>query len=187
MTWTRFSDDYSDDCWSLSDQAFRLHTEALVWSNRKLLDCRIPKADVRRFAKCPEAIPELLAAGWWSKDEDGYILRHHAAYQRDAESVVKQQAVNKANARKRRKPPKPPREVWSASGSLSESISEPLGESHSERDGTGLEGNSLTGSTSNLSEQVSVSSSNPSHSSSPAEVCGWCKKPNCTSCLEASA
>ncbi len=29
MTWTKLSDDFSDDCWTLSDQAFRLHTEGL--------------------------------------------------------------------------------------------------------------------------------------------------------------
>jgi hypothetical protein len=139
LTWTKLSDDYSDDCWSLSDKAFRLHTEALVWSNRKLLDCLIPKADVRRFAKHPDAVPELLAGDWWSETEQHYIIRHHADYQRDRDAVLRQQAANKANARRRRKPPKPPREVWRASHSRSESVSDSLGESRGERDGTGLD------------------------------------------------
>ncbi|MGC7224587.1 hypothetical protein RBA13_22790, partial [Mycobacteroides abscessus subsp. massiliense] len=42
MTWTKLSDDYGDDCWRLSDAAFRTHTEGLCWSNRKLLDLVIP-------------------------------------------------------------------------------------------------------------------------------------------------
>ena len=66
MPWTKLSDDYSDDCWELSDAAYRLHTEGLNWSNRKLLDCLIPKHDIRLFAKHPEAVPELLAIGWWA-------------------------------------------------------------------------------------------------------------------------
>ncbi len=67
MSWAKLSDDYSDDCWTLSDEAFRLHTEALVWNGRKLLDCRVPKDDLRRFAKHPEAAAELLAVGWWTE------------------------------------------------------------------------------------------------------------------------
>jgi hypothetical protein len=31
MTWTKLSDDFSDDCWELSDAAVRLHMEGLVW------------------------------------------------------------------------------------------------------------------------------------------------------------
>jgi hypothetical protein len=42
MTWAKLSDDFTDDCWTLSDGAFRLHVEGLVWSNRKLLDLVIP-------------------------------------------------------------------------------------------------------------------------------------------------
>lgn len=35
MTWTKVSDDFTDECWTLSDEAFRLHIEGLTWSNRK--------------------------------------------------------------------------------------------------------------------------------------------------------
>ena len=105
MSWAKLSDDYGDDCWTLSDAAFRLHTEALVWNGRKLLDCRIPKDDVRRFAKHPDAVAELLAVGWWTDDDDAYVLRHHAAYQRTRDAVVHQQETNKANRGKGRARP----------------------------------------------------------------------------------
>jgi hypothetical protein len=133
MTWTKLSDDFADDCWSLSAEAFRLHTEGLVWSNRKLLDCRIPESDVRRFARHPQAIDELLAVGWWVADGDHYVIRHHARYQRERSRVLNQQAVNKANALKGGRPPKPSREVWPETESVSESASD----SQSEMDRTG--------------------------------------------------
>lgn len=100
MTWAKFSDDYSDDCWTLSDAAFRLHTEGLVWSNRKLLDCVIPKDEVRRFAKNPDAVQELLDSGFWQESGTCYIIRHHAQYQRSREAVIAQQEANLANSKK---------------------------------------------------------------------------------------
>ncbi|WP_286344440.1 hypothetical protein [Frondihabitans sucicola] len=100
VTWTKLSDDFGDDNWSLSDAAFRLHTEALIWSNRKLLDMVIPKEDVARFAKRPEAVEELLEAGWWEDDGDTYAVVHHATYQRLKEDVLKQQRANTRNGKK---------------------------------------------------------------------------------------
>ena len=106
MTWAKLSDDFSDDCWTLSDAAFRLHVEGLVWSNRKLLDLHLPAEDVRRFAKCPEAVAELLAVGWWSEDGDGYVIRHHGTYQRPKEMVVRLQEVATKNGKKGGRPPR---------------------------------------------------------------------------------
>jgi hypothetical protein len=106
VTWTKLSDDYGDDTWTLSDSAFRLHTEALVWSNRKLLDMVIPKEDVARFAKRPEAVDELLATGWWEGDGDTYTIVHHADYQRLREDVLKQQRANTRNGKKGGRPPR---------------------------------------------------------------------------------
>ena len=60
MTWTKLSDDYSDDCWTLSDAAYRTHTDGLVWSNRKLLNGRLAK-EIRLWAKHPEAVEEALS------------------------------------------------------------------------------------------------------------------------------
>lgn len=110
MTWTKLSDDYSDDCWTLSDAAFRLHTEALLWSNRKLLDCVIPKADLVRFSQRPDAAEELVAVGWWTEDGKFYVIRHHASYQRSRADVVKLQERNAANGAKGGRPKR--REAW---------------------------------------------------------------------------
>jgi hypothetical protein len=114
VTWTKLSDDFSDDCWTLSDAAFRLHVDGLLWSNRKLLDLHLPKDDVPRFSKRPEAATELVAAEWWADRGDHYEIRHHAIYQRTRENVVKQQEVNAENGRKGGRPPKPAREIVDA-------------------------------------------------------------------------
>lgn len=138
MTWSKFSDDFSDDCWTLSDAAFRLHTEGLIWSNRKLLDCRIPKDDLRRFAKRPEAVEELLAVGWWTNDLDAYWIRHHAGYQRSREAVLAQQQVNAANGKRGGRPRKPGRELSEvAPSSETQSVTEPLSRSETQMDRTG--------------------------------------------------
>ncbi len=110
MTWTKLSDDYSDDCWELSDAAYRLHTEGLTWSNRKLLDGRLPKDDVRRWAKRPEAADELVACGWWEDHGDEYQIVHHACYQRTREQVLAQQQRSRGNGQRGGRPTGPPRE-----------------------------------------------------------------------------
>lgn len=109
MTWTKLSDDFTDDCWTLSDEAYRLHSEGLIWSNRKLLDLRIPKEDLRRFKRY-EAVQELLDTGFWLDGGTHYFIRHHAKYQRTREAVVKQQEVSQANGRKGGRPAGTPRE-----------------------------------------------------------------------------
>jgi len=111
MTWTKLSDDFGDDCWELSDAAYRLHVEGLLWSNRKLLDLRIPKSDMRRgWAKHPEAVGELLSVGWWKSEGDHYLIVHHAVYQRSRAAVLAQQGANQQNGRKGGRPPALPRE-----------------------------------------------------------------------------
>lgn len=139
MTWTKLSDDFPDDCDTLSDHAFRLHVEGLCWSNRKLLDLEIPKDHLRRFATHPDAARELADVGWWSDEGDAYVIRHHAIYQRTREAVLKQQAANEANGRKGGRPRKP-REQVSDLSPETQSVSESLSEPKTERDGTGLAG-----------------------------------------------
>ncbi len=139
MSWAKLSDDYSDDCWTLSDQAFRLHTEALVWNGRKLLDCRIPRDDLRRFATHLDAVTELLACGWWSEDGDVYVIRHHAQYQRTREAVVNQQAANSANGAKGGRPRKPREQAphIKKTQSVTQSVTQSLTETETERDRPG--------------------------------------------------
>lgn len=112
MTWTKLSDDFTDDCWTLSDAAVRLHIDGLIWSNRKLLDNRIPAEDVPRISKGADAVKELQDVGWWTYDEDDgvFVIRHHAIYQRSREQVISIQERNQRNGAKGGRPPKPGRE-----------------------------------------------------------------------------
>ena len=141
MTWTKISDDFTDDTWTLSDAAFRLHVDGLVWSNRKLLDLRIPKEEVRRFAKHPDAVDELLDGNWWRDEGDAYVIVHHSRYQRSKLAVINQQEVNKSNRAKRGKPTPATREQsrpsFTSNDSLHDSSHEKEQESSDERDRAG--------------------------------------------------
>lgn len=143
MSWTKLSDDFADDCWTLSDEAFRLHVEGLCYSNRKLLDGRLTYEDVRRFAKHPEAVAELLTAGWWLEINGQLEIQHHIMFQRTREQVVKQQAANSANGARGGRPRKTNltsaaranggrRAAQQETESLNESFSEPVSESVSD-------------------------------------------------------
>jgi hypothetical protein len=107
MTWTKLSDDFGEDCWILSDAAFRLHVEGLLWSNSKLLDCRIPMDDLRRFAKHPDIVPELLERGIWVDDGDAYVIVHHAPHQPSREQVIAFRQSQSAKGKKGGRPRKP--------------------------------------------------------------------------------
>lgn len=185
MTWTKTSDDYEDDCWALSDAAYRLHHDGLTWSNRKLLDCRIPKEDLHRF-KRPEAIGELLQTGWWEEDGDAYRIIHHAAYQRTAEQVLRMQDSRRSNGAKGGRPKGPAREQWqkarpkpssepSSNGKISRAdAGESYREPTSEPTGTG-QGQDWPGqedAQGSGSEQMVV------------EGCGWCDGSGCPQCDE---
>lgn len=68
MTWTKLGDEFPAAARELTDAELRTHVEALCWSSLRLLDLRIPKQDVRRFAESPDAaaaIDGLAAKGWW--------------------------------------------------------------------------------------------------------------------------
>lgn len=188
MTWSKFSDDFSDDCWTLSDTAFRLHVEGLVWNGRKLLDLRLPKEDVRRFAKHPDAAAELVSVGWWTDEGDHYVIRHHGAYQRTREQVLAQQAANTDNGRKGGRPRKP-REISELPGrktqSVTESVSEPetdsvsesqsLSQSKTERDRTGQDRQGSYGS--GQDEWPPVVCTTSGH-----HGCGWQTTDQCRDC-----
>lgn len=105
MTWTRLGDEFEDECWTLSDAAYRLHTAGLIWSNRKGLDCVILREDVQRF-KRPDALQELLDGGWWIAEGDNLRIIHHAGYQRLREQVIAQSLANQRNGKLGGRPPK---------------------------------------------------------------------------------
>ena len=101
MTWTKTGDEFADECWTLSSDAYRLHHEGLTWSNRKHLDGRLPKDEIHRWCKYPEAAPELTDRGWWEEDDTHYQIIHHIGYQPTAESVRRRSLANRENVQKR--------------------------------------------------------------------------------------
>jgi hypothetical protein len=106
MTWTKTGDEFSDECWTLSDPAYRLHHEGLTWSNRKALDGQLAKDDMRRWARRPEAAEELVNVGWWEDHGQHYQIIHHIGYQRTQEQLAHQSIVNSQNGRKGGRPRK---------------------------------------------------------------------------------
>jgi len=152
MTWTKLSDDFTDDCWTLTDSAYRLHTDGLVWSNRKLLDLMIPKDEVRRFAKNADAIPELIDGGWWTDHGTYFRIEHHARYQREREAVIRQQHVNKENRAKRGQAQAATREV--SFKPSNDSLHDSSNDSTYEMDRTGLAGTKGIPANSKLNEST---------------------------------
>jgi hypothetical protein len=102
MTWTRLSDDFADSpaVLGLSDAAFRCHVTALIWSNRQLTDGLIPIRAVHLFAASAEPVTELIAAGLWSANDDGYQLDWTA--QESAETVRDRTSANAERNRRYR-------------------------------------------------------------------------------------
>jgi hypothetical protein len=77
MTWTKLGEEFPDEARGLTDAAFRTHVEALCWSNRRGLDLRIPRRDLRRFAETDDpdtAVKVLIDCGWWKDDGDAWLI-----------------------------------------------------------------------------------------------------------------
>jgi hypothetical protein len=110
MTWTKLGDEFGDECWTLSDKAFRLHAEGLCWSNRMLTDGQLAKEDMRRWAHHPDAAEELVDVGWWEDHGAHYQIIHHLGYQRTKKQVAKQSNANAENANRRWTKKKPPQD-----------------------------------------------------------------------------
>jgi hypothetical protein len=128
MTWTKLGDEFADECWTLSGNAFRLHVEGLLWSNRKLLDGQLAKDDMQRWVHHPEAAKELVSVGWWEDHGEHYQIVHHIGYQRTRKQVASQSIANQKNAARRWKKP-----------SQSDSQCDSQSGSTYEMDGTGRE------------------------------------------------
>lgn len=103
MTWTKLSDDFTDETETLSNEAFRLHVEGLTFSNRKLLDCLLTPQQVQRL-NCSESVGELLDGGYWEQRGDMFEIVHHARYQPTKEDVLKRQRANRENGKKGGRP-----------------------------------------------------------------------------------
>jgi hypothetical protein len=104
VTWTKLGDEFPAEARNLTDAEFRTHVEALCWSNMRLLDLRVPKRDVRRFAESPladDAVEGLAAKGWWKDSGDEWDVG--ACFPEwQEERVVVGKRRNDAALRKRR-------------------------------------------------------------------------------------
>ena len=100
MIWTKLGDEFGDECWTLSDPAFRLHTEGLCWSNRKGTDGQLAKDDMLRWAERIEAAEELVDRGYWEDHGQHYEIVHHIGYQRTSAQIAKQSRANRENRAK---------------------------------------------------------------------------------------
>lgn len=106
MTWTKFGDEHSDEARDLTDAEYRTHSEALIWSNRRLLDFRVPKRDLRRLAESPDAeqaVKGLIAKGWWAEDGDCWFVGLvHPEWQLERVVVLKRREASALRQRRSR-------------------------------------------------------------------------------------
>ncbi len=166
MTWTKLGDEFNEDCFRLSTDAYRLHTEGLVYSTGKNLDGRLDKSRMLRWAYNIDAAAELVACGFWTDEGDHYQIRAHMAWQPTAEERLAQSMRNRNNrAKARTRPVRKPHVADESSDESSDHLSD-------DRDGTGRDG---TGLEKMLLREEVLNNGNPrnGNDSSPAH-CRYC-------------
>jgi hypothetical protein len=104
VTWTKLSDDFSDHpkVAQLSNEAYRLHVDALVYCGRFQTDGIVEAAVVARLAagklrRPNQAADELVRVGLWHQHEGVYSIHNYGRYQPSKEEVAKR-AHDKARA-----------------------------------------------------------------------------------------
>jgi hypothetical protein len=106
VTWTKLGEEWPDAARELSDAAFRTHVEALCWSNRRGLDLRIPKRDLKRFAETDNpdaAVKQLVTAGWWQDCGDTWFVGvQFADWQIESTVVAKRREASALTTRRSR-------------------------------------------------------------------------------------
>ena len=108
MTWTKLAETFGDECEGagLSDAAFRLHVEALLWTMRRVTGGRLTPRDVRRLSTSETtaaSVAELLAVNYWQALGDGYLIRHHMEHQPDPELIYKRKEATAERVQKWRR------------------------------------------------------------------------------------
>jgi hypothetical protein len=106
MTWLKLPDDFADDLADLSDTAFRVHVEGLLWAMRRLNGGALTDRDVRRGVEAkgdvPAALRELAVARTWAETLDGWQIVHCMDQQRTPDQVqADRQAAADRQARRR--------------------------------------------------------------------------------------
>lgn len=109
MTWLKLPDDFTDECWDLSDGAFRLMVELLNYSNKKLLDGLVPLDEFRRFARNDDRdLAELLGGGWVAREGAAIRIVFCQEWQPTRDQQLARAKRNQENGRKGGRPRKPP-------------------------------------------------------------------------------
>lgn len=98
-TWFKFYNDLVDDprFVALSDAAWTLHIHGMAYCSKNLTDGVIPRGMIRRLCgtKDPmKAAKELVAAGMWAEDDDGWEVVDYLKGQRSKAQV---EAAREAN------------------------------------------------------------------------------------------
>ena len=106
MTWTKLSDDFGVQCAALSDAAFRVHVEGLIWTMRRESGGYLTVRDVVRLSESPHAemaVVELVACGWWSVEGQGYQINHHMEHQPEPDVLARRRQLDAERQRRRRR------------------------------------------------------------------------------------
>lgn len=104
MAWANFDDNFADHpkVAGLSDQAFRLHTSGILYCAKYLTNGVVPVAQAARltpgFKK--EHVRELITAGLWDSQGDGYHIHDYLQWNRSREQILSERA-RKSEAGKR--------------------------------------------------------------------------------------
>jgi hypothetical protein len=105
MTWTKISDDFTEQCADLSDAAFRTHVEGLIWSMKRETGGMIKERDLKRLAESEhrhEAVAELVERQFWTQLDNGYRVEHHMQHQVEPEVIAARRASDAARQRRAR-------------------------------------------------------------------------------------
>lgn len=103
MTWTWIDDGFTDrlEVMTLSDSAFRLHVEALVYCNRNGRDGVITAPDLARLGRPDsDTVDELVQAALWETKDDAWQLDW--SDQQTAEQVEDRRATWRKRDERRR-------------------------------------------------------------------------------------
>lgn len=93
MSWVKLDDEFVEHprVSSLSDKAFRLHVAGICHASRKLTDGHISTTDARVLLALTRTssrhVAELLEAGAWTANGDGWEIHDYLDYNPTAEQV----------------------------------------------------------------------------------------------------
>lgn len=97
MTWTRLDENFYDHpkVVAAGPDAEHLHIRGLIYSNRYLLNGRLPKLAVGAFSpfsgrRAERAIERLIEVGIWQEVKDAYEIHDYLIYQPSREQVQAQ-------------------------------------------------------------------------------------------------